>query len=232
MPVQIHPSSPARVSDTTRTDGSTQTASFTPPFGSLLVAAVHYNTQSAEGSNPTITMSASPSTAWTPRAIPPFTSGFGYVALFTAPAASSAPTTVTATSNRLYTISLKVYVVTGHHPATPIAATGTGNIYNNPATFPGYTSTRRNSLGLLAATDWDNLGPATSADVLESAAVNGGASGGSISVLTAYKAASTPTPGTAVTFTADSPGTIPAPWTWAAIEILPAPYRGWGIPIL
>jgi len=115
-------------------------------------------------------------------------------------------------------IAVKIYVVTGHHATTPI-----GNVWNtsntsttNNWTPNTYTSSANNSRGFAIAGDWSALGAPTSSDTESS-----GHDGSSMSWMSSFKAADTPTSGTAVAFNFDAATGTPD-WRAIAWEVVPA----------
>lgn len=178
-----------------------ETTSFTPPAGSFLVAAVL--------STATITGGA---LTWTERVV----DETEFLRIYTTPITVSAPLTASA-NNGSGIGAIKLWVVTGQHPTTPIGATGAGSTTTNNATINAYTSTAGGSRGFLLAADFSASGLPTSTDDEEGFDLAGVMSG-----LAATKAANSGGSGTAVTFNADAGGTGSTDWAWVALEIVPA----------
>lgn len=177
-----------------------ETTSFTPPAGSFLVAAVL--------SNETITGGT---LTWTERVV----DANEFLRIYTTPITVSAPLTASA-NNGGGIGAIKIWVVTGQHPTTPIGATGVGESTTNNATINAYTSTAGGSRGFLLAADFTANGLPTSTDDEEAFDLDGAMSG-----LAATKAANSGGSGSAVTFNADAGGTGSTEWAWVALEILP-----------
>lgn len=146
--------------------------------------------------------------------------GAGYVGWFRTPGLGSS-ITATVASDPTARLSAKVYIVTGHDPATPIGATaGARSTTNNLST--GYTSTVNNSRAFGAATDWNQRGLPTSSDMTGGSGPDAADYSGTISVLSGFKAADTTPASTAVTLNFDGGGTLATEWMHAEIEVLPA----------
>ncbi|MEV4245221.1 hypothetical protein AB0J63_17620 [Streptosporangium canum] len=183
--------------------------SFNAPAGSLLVVALV-----GSGGTPTISNSGTART-WTVRKSHP---SYSSVAIYTAPN-PSALTGITVTASGV-SGGIKVWVVTGQHPTSPIGATGSGSTTTNSTTVNAYTSTAPGSRGFLAAVDWNGtyLGSAPTSTDDEYGWALGDANAG----LAATKAANTDISGSTVTFGLDAAGTAAADWHWVALEILGA----------
>ncbi|SET47993.1 hypothetical protein [Nonomuraea wenchangensis] len=211
MALVVHSSSPALVTG----DKPRTTASFTAPADSLLVALV-----SSNAGTTTHTMSSTGGTlTWTSRVKRDILDSGGNVPaveIFTAPAASSAARTVTATSVFGTFVTLKVLVITGVELSVPVGATGEGSSSTASLTPNVYTSTGKNSLAVGIAADENQAGAVTSSDVGYAWNVSGETSG-----IAVHKAATTPTPGSTVTLNFNGSGS--RLWNWAAIEVLAAP---------
>lgn len=197
--------SPALVTATFAASAVT-TGSFSPPVGSLLVAAV------ATVNGETTGLSGG-SLTWTRRVQ---SIGTFYVEMWTAPAPSGGSgITASAGLDGTTAAALKVWVLTGQH-ASPIGTNGTGTSNANNSTVNGYTSTGSASRGFIVAVDGSAGGIPSSTDDEE-------AFGGSFYGLAATKAVNSGAAGTGVTFNLDAFGTDVAQWEWAALEILAAP---------
>ncbi|GAA4934174.1 hypothetical protein HD597_010099 [Nonomuraea thailandensis] len=204
MPIEIHASSPAAATGS----GTITSAAFNPPAGSLLVAVVAAST----GGGTAISNSGTART-WTLRTTAP--SGHSGVRIYTAPNPTAlTSTTVTLTSS---TGGMKIYVLTGAHPSSPIGAAGSGSSAVNALNVNGYTSTAAGSRGFCAAIDWNSTAAPTSTDDESAWYVGGFLPGMAIT-----KAANTPASGSNVTFSLDGTGTGAADWGWVALEILGA----------
>ncbi len=203
MAVAIDASSPAMVAQLA---SSGTTAAFNPPDNSVLVAVV-FGTASATMSNNGAALT------WTSR----LEDGNGSsIEIFTAPLTTGRTgMTVTVTGGG-GEIALKVYVVTGCDPATPVGATGGGTSTSNNVTVNGYSSTIAGSRGLAGAYDSSGRGTPSSTD--DESAYSLVSSG-----MAVVKAANTATPGTTVTFNLDASGSAGGTWYWIAVELLPQP---------
>lgn len=182
------------------------TGSFSPPVGSLLVAAV-------ATVNGEVTGLSGGSLTWTRRvqSISTF-----YVEMWTAPAPSGGSgITASAGLDGITAAALKVWVLTGQH-ASPIGTTGTGATTTNNAAVNAYTSTGSASRGFIVAVDGGTGGTPSSTDDEE-------AFGTSFFGLAATKAANSGASGSTIQFNLDASGTGAADWEWAALEILAAP---------
>jgi hypothetical protein len=150
MTLAIDATSPASVKSDPTAVGSLTTAAFTPPSGSILVAAVIFDTAT---SSDTITMSTvtGSTSAWTTVEAPAITNGF--TGIYWASVSSSISTTVKATNNDASDMALKVYVFTGANTSTPVGAHGHTLIATNPTTV-SYTATVVGSIGIFAVENW------------------------------------------------------------------------------
>jgi hypothetical protein len=220
--IAIDGSSPIRFSGTPNDNVDITSASFTPPNNSVLVVNVNADTAD-NATNITISVSGG-SLTWTNRAErDPGDAGAnaGHASIWTAVVATGASMTVsvrrTTSGGGTNRISVKVYVVTGADTSAPVGAVNEGSSGTNNLTAAAYNSTVNNSRGFGCATDWNELGTPTSTDTGDGADYSG-----QISVISAFKAADTPSSGTAVTLNFDAAGSSAAEWNWVAIEILPA----------
>lgn len=180
------------------------TSAFNPPDNSLLVATTLSNVapQSITNNGAALT--------WTLRK----QSSGGLVSIYTAPlTAGRTGMTVTASWLTTFTRSFKVDVITGADLSSPIGATGNGTSSTNAVTVTGYTSTVAGSRGLCGAIDGNDLGTPSSTD---SAVTNN-------SAMRIVKASNTATASSSVTFNLDAAGSGTPSWSWAAVEIVPAP---------
>lgn len=101
---------------------SLQTATFSPPAGSVLLACVHAD----PGRTFTLTTTVATGLPWT-QVVNAFPTGLSSVTAWWAPLASGAANmSVTATGSVNNDFGLKVYVVTGADAANPIGAVSTG----------------------------------------------------------------------------------------------------------
>ncbi|MDH2424727.1 hypothetical protein [Sphaerisporangium sp. TRM90804] len=202
MAVAIDASSPAITGSFSAT--LLTTASFDPPDSSLLVAT----TMSNVGPN-SITNNGAALT-WTLQK----QGGSGAVSIYTAPLlAARTGMTVTATWVASTTRVFKLDVVTGADLTSPIGASGSGTSSTNNVTVNGYVSTVAGSRGLCGSNDGNGLGSPTSTD----SAVSNQSS------MRVVKASNTASPGSTVTFNLDAFGASAPSWSWAAVEIVPAP---------
>ena len=114
-------------------------------------------------------------------------------------------------------ITIKVYEITGAHPADYIGATATGTSASENITPTVFNSTADNSRTFGGGIDTvGNLIAPTSSDVGDAMVDSGGFGG-----IAVYKAADTATSGTGVTLNFNG-SEVTGGWSWAAIEILPA----------
>jgi hypothetical protein len=150
----IDASSPATVNQTTTSQATATTASFTPPANSLLVVLWSGDTQTI-GTAPTITDNLGAHLTYTLAQWQSTVSG--QAAIWTAPVGSSAAMTVTVTNNDTGTFkdaALKVAVLTdGGQPTVGTSSKGTGP---TSTTIPmAYTATVTGSWGFAVISDWD-----------------------------------------------------------------------------
>ena len=147
---------PNSVSDSYPTSATTlRTASFTPKAGDCLIAFVAFKTAVHANPTATATVASSPSMTWTKQAealhsVDGYT---GYVAIFTAFATQSVPTTVSVTGGTVkYGRYLKVSNYSGPDPNDPVGITGHGG-YATGNLSVSYTSTVNGSLGFVLSID-------------------------------------------------------------------------------
>lgn len=209
----------ARVSALCRpvNDGTTTTASFTPPNNSLLVICVSYD---ADGAGATTFNFLGGSLTYTERAKADGTTHNQATvsAIWTAPVTTGVSMTVRAgvstTTHSDYTwLSQKVYIVTGQH-ASPIGASAVGYTTTDP-TNASLTATGDGRLfGVVG--DWDpgTTALTTSTDVEESVNL-AGATG--VTYTSAYKAADHTAGSQSINFDFAS---VPPSANWALLEIL------------
>lgn len=218
MALAIDASTPVRVNTATAT---ATTATFTPPAGSLLVAATSMNTSSSGSGTVSIANTGSALT-WTLQKLANKSNGGqpGAATIHTASAASGAITVTATTTNNLagtLITSLKVYVLTGAATTNPVGGSNSGGSTTNNLTTTAFTSTGTASLAVFAATEWNALGAASSSDLTADVVV---ASGDSIDGLSGYKTIAAS--GSSVTANLDAAGTGAAAWSWCGVEILAA----------
>ncbi|MGW6498541.1 phage distal tail protein [Nonomuraea angiospora] len=215
MAIDPHASSPAIVTG----NPSAQTAQFSPPANSVLVACVFANDGSS-GTNITVSNNVSALT-WTSRVRRDTVDSGGQnglAAIFTAPCpAGITNTRVTAATNRTTGIGVKVYVFTGVDLTTPVGATGEGSSPNNAINPNAYTSTAAGSRGVACASERSDTGAPTSTD--DAAATYNGTLG--LAGMGVLKAANTGSSGSTVQFNLDASGGLPAEWNWCAVELMP-----------
>lgn len=221
MALAVDDTTVARFTGTPTNGNPITSGSFAPPNNSFLVVKVNADT----GGSADITISVSGgSLTWlneVERDKGDAGAEAGHASIWTAEVGTGASMTVdvtrTAGDGGTNRISAKVYIVTGQDQDDPVGAVGEGSGTANQITPTGYASTVNNSRGMACATDWNQNGLPTSADVEDAADYTG-----QISVLSVYKSADTPTSGTNVTFDFDAAGAGAAAWNWVAIEIKPA----------
>lgn len=214
--LRVHPSTPPRVSGT----DPVTTAAFNPPDNSLLLALVSSDAGSNNDPDVSITNNGTALT-WTmigERSKNDAGANDGEASAFYAllPAGRTGMTVSATVTDQNPSLSLKVYVVTGHNAATPIGATGEGSSTTNDLTPTIYTSAYPNSLGFGVANDWNATGLPSSTDEEDAFHM-----GGLISGLSAYKAATTSAAGTPVTMNFDGFGSAATQWNWVGFEVRP-----------
>lgn len=166
MALAIDASSPAVATSSTATS---TTASHTPPAGSLSLDLWSGNTHTAHNpATPTITDNLGAHLTytlndWQSRADSP--NREGQAADWTAPVATSAAMTVSATSGVAAGDSekhnaLQVQVITGQH-ATPVGAHGKSGSASASTIAQSYTATATGSQGFIAVCDWTVAGTMT-----------------------------------------------------------------------
>lgn len=191
--------------------------SFTPPAGSLLVAAIGLNYSSGTTAL-TATVASTPALTWTQRALRNAgdAGGQGGAAqISTAPVVTSQPYTVTATNSESAHVALKVFVLTGQ-AGSPIGSSGEGSSTTNNTTPTVITAvTGATSLIIVSATDWQALGAMASTDLTET----GWHIASQISGLVGYETG--PASG-AVTSNLDAGSTGTPAINWVALEVLGA----------
>jgi hypothetical protein len=200
------------------------TPSFTPPNTSLLLAMLSSDT--SPGENMASRIYDSQGQIWTLIREREFSDGSfdGYAAAYYRLIDTGASMNVTAATDFPdKSLSLKVYVITGHNHASPIGASTEGSSNTNNLTTTAYTSTVANSRGFGVANDFNALcgGGAncpTSTDVEDVYALNN-----IHDSISAYVAADTATPGSSVTMNFNAGGTGGAEWSWVVFEVKPAP---------
>lgn len=196
-------------------------ASFTPANNSWIYVAVNGDSQS----NQDITISVSGgSLTWSnevERDLGDAGAQPGHSSIWKAQVVTGASMTIsvrrTAGNGGTNRLSAKPYLVTGADATNPTGATGEGTSTTNNLSAAAYTSTVNNSRAIGCGCDWNQLGTPTSTDTEDGADYSG-----AISVVSAYKAADTPSSGTAVTLNFDAGGSSGAAWNWVALEIKPA----------
>jgi hypothetical protein len=158
-------------------------ASFTPPDGSLLVLCANMD----ESPGPNTAAASGGGLTWTSRVRRgEADSGAGIAEIWTAPVVTGASMTISLTRGGSdgaggRRISGKVYIVTGQH-ASPIGANNEADWTTNPQSL-ALTATGAGRL-FGCGTDWNQTGVPVSTDV-----ESGADYAGSISVMSAYKAA-------------------------------------------
>jgi hypothetical protein len=225
--VAINPadaSTPVRFTGTPAQNVDITSASFTAPSGATLVLCVSGDTSSGGVTN-TLSASDSGGLTWTSQGKrdgnenPP---NGGISEIFTATTVSAVARTVsvrrTTTGGGTNRLQAKCYVVTGQD-ASPIGNAAENGTTTNDATVTGPTTTAANSYVFYAATEWNQLGTPTSADLTIDAFDNGS----QISGLSGYKSVAG-IGGTTANLNAGGAGT--AAWGFAAIEIKEDPGGG------
>ncbi|MFE3449617.1 hypothetical protein ACFXJ8_11845 [Nonomuraea sp. NPDC059194] len=192
--------------------GPISSPQFSPPANSLLVAVL------CSDLNGTLTVTNSGiARTWAKRVEHADDKG---VTIWTAPNPTAQTNiTVTASTDGIFVAGgVKMYVVTGQHPSSPIGQSGTGTSTDNNATITGYTSSAAASRGFAAAIDTGgNSAPSSTDDEATIQIVDIGAW-----AMALAKAANSGASGSPVTFNLDAGGAAAANWRWVALEILPA----------
>jgi len=234
-PIVVDASTPPLVSGS----AALTTASFTPPAGALLVACAAF----AVPDHPTISHTG-PAMTWAKVAALGYGDPIGergVSAVFVAVCPAAQPVTVTATSTLGNDAgALRVYVLTGIDPATPVGATAAHPIWEDaPYTLPLLTTTRAGSRTVVVSSNWyidddsaDSTGPGFDYVSWRTSLIGG---------VAAIQSTPAPAPGTPVAVTLQSTTDL---WRGnvVAVEILPmflpddeeepqpaTPFRGWGI---
>jgi hypothetical protein len=142
-------------------------ASFTPPVGSLLVAAFAGNsTGGVNPASPTITDSRGVPLTYTQQVWRSRVDGSpvvdGHCAIWTAPVTSSASMTVTITSGGgSLEKACRVWVITGQHPVNPIGLVGKAASASASSIAQNYTALHSLGQGFMCVLDWSALGNMT-----------------------------------------------------------------------
>lgn len=190
-------------------------ASATLPSGKVILVAVESDGDVGATQTCTVTNSGSALTWHTAVIRNDVTSGSTYAAfsgLFWA-VGDGAAHTITVTMANTKPVAAKCVIATGANTTAPIGAVGNSETASSNASVAGYTSTVNGSLGLCCCMDWNNGGGATSTDSFETHSVTGPGDG-----ITIWKAATTPTAGTAVSFNVQQTGPN---WLCVSAEIVP-----------
>lgn len=213
MAIAVDASSPARVA-ASATSGTT--ATFNPPVSVLVVCC-----ESDAARTFTITNNSTALT-WTQIAIKSGSPNTSTATAYWAPlTAGRTGMTVTATkSGAAGWQAMKVYVITGADPTTPVGGSTTGNSTTNNLTTTGFTVAGTGSLGFAAADNFVASGAATSADMTFSQT----GTAGNIQSIDGYKVLGSA--GSSATFNLDAEGTSAAQWNWISFEIKAAPPAG------
>lgn len=197
------------------------TAQFNPPDNSLLLVMI--SSDAALGGDPAVSISNNGAAlTWTEIQARSIADSGGldgeasayYTLLPTGRTGMSVTATIT---NQAQSLSMKVYVITGHDTTAPIGASGEGSSATNNITPTIYTATTANSLGFAVANDWNASGLPTSTDEEDVFHIPGLISG-----LSAYKATPSATVGAPVTMNFDASGTGALKWNWVGFEVKPA----------
>lgn len=166
MALAIDGSTPTLATSSTATVTS---ASFTPPDNALLVVAwAANNPTGSDPSAPSITDDLGvPLTYtlsnWRNRADLSPNHVDGQTAIWTAPVPTSQPMSVSVTNGAASSrhAALKIWVVTGADPDTPLGAEGEASSLSAGSISQDYTAEATSSQGFMVACDWDTLGAMT-----------------------------------------------------------------------
>lgn len=211
MAIAVDASSPALVGGSA---ASLQTAAFSPPAGSILVACMHAD----PGRTFTVTNTVA-SVTWV-SILQEFPSGVGSVAArYAYLAAGATNMSVTAAGSINNDFGLKVYVVTGADTATPIGAVATGGGTADTANTLSKNLTPQvaASLGFVVAEDFtDQVGTTSSNTTFSAYDVFQNVAGGS-----GYRLMGAA--GGVENFSVDAAGTAASTWAWGLFEVRAAP---------
>lgn len=202
-------------------------ASFTPPVGSLLIAAFAGNsTGGINPASPTITDSRGVPLTYTQQVWRSRVDGSpvvdGHCAIWTAPVTSSASMTVTMTSGGgSLEKACRVWVITGQHPVNPIGLVGKTASASASSIAQNYTALSSLGQGFMCVLDWSALGNMTAGAgcTLDG---TGSVGAGQISYGFARRTLADDAMGVTNTLRANPNGTSTA-LNWCWIEILEAP---------
>jgi hypothetical protein len=205
-------------------------ASFTPGANALLAVAVNADTQGGAAGDSITIQVAGGSLSWSnPVTRNPDGVIGGYSAWFWAitgasPSAMTIDVRRTAGTGGSKRISCKCYQFASgdFDPADPMGTVGSGtSTTNNLSPTVNSSTEKAGSRTMYCGTDWNALGTPTSTDTEDAAHY-----AGAISVMSAYKAADNGAAGSSIAGNLDASGSSTANWTWAAIEVNPAPAGG------
>lgn len=227
MALVIDGSTPAVATGT----GAVTTTSFTPPDGSILVVAFSGN--STGGSNPsqpsitdnlgshltyTPVPTGGPRPGWWSRADGSPTID-GQCAMWTAPVATGAAMTVTVTNNAgSNEAAVRVWVITGQDPTTPIGDVGKAGSSSASSVAQSYTGQATSGQGFGVICDWDAKGAETAGTgcTLDDT----GSVGGQFSYAFVRRTVDDDTLGSTNSLNSTLPGTSTnLSWVW--VELLP-----------
>ena len=221
MAIAVDGSTPAGVSQTVNTTATVATGSFTPPSGSVLIAAWQSNTQT--GNTPgTPTIASSPSLTWTLinwRSMGDAGSGNGQCAMWWAlPTGAAMTATVTnGAVSGFREARLKCVVFTGVDTTSPIASSGEGNDSGGALDTLTYNTTVANSQGIGTASDWDvastTFTAAAGTTISDSATPNGNINGATL-----LQTTQTATVGATITLGLTSPTSTQWNYVWAELR--------------
>jgi hypothetical protein len=173
----------ARWTGTPSGGGTALSGSFTPANNSLLVCCINCD----ESPGPNVVTPSGGGWAWTERVARGQTdSAEGLASIWTAPVTTGASMTITLTrtsgdAGSARRVSGKVYIVTGQH-ASPIGNSNEADWTTNPQSLAVTAAGAGRLFG--CGTDWNQTGTPVSTDTEDGADY-----AGSISVMSAYKAA-------------------------------------------
>lgn len=218
MAIAIDASSPTVVIGSTT---NIQTATFSPPAGVILVACLLGDGGRASWSVSNTVASLTWNTIF--HVYPGSTGGSAsaYYAYLPGGASNMAVSAAGANAGGDNTCAIKVYVVTGADTSTAVGATSTGGT-TDTANVLSHTVVPQvaNSLGIMVAEEFVNLGVSTSSNTTFEDASAGGSIGGGFGYRVMGAAGGTET------FTFDAFGAAAAQWAWGILEIRSAPVVG------
>lgn len=160
MAIAVDASTPAGVSQTNGATATVVTGSFSPPAGSVLVACWGGNSATSNPSAPAISNTgglAFTLANWRSSGDSGGAHGqsaIWYVVIGSAPGSMTVTITSGSGSGDRHA-RLRVLVLTGVDPASPVGASSEGTDSGGALDALSYTSTTANSVGVASVSDWD-----------------------------------------------------------------------------